>query len=86
MWYAIKIDCIYINEQVASIFTCNLRSDSELELHLGPAFSVTPARRTLFLAARNFQPVAGNFEPVAGNFEPVAQNFEPVAQNFVPAH
>ena len=28
MWYAIKINCIYINEQVASIFSCNLRSDS----------------------------------------------------------
>ena len=47
MWYAIKINCIYINEKVASIFSCNLRSDSELERHLDPAFSVTPARRTL---------------------------------------
>ena len=34
VWYAIKINCIYINEQVASIFSCNLRSDSELERHL----------------------------------------------------
>ena len=68
MWYAIKINCIYIDEQVASIFSCNLRSDSELERHLGPAFSVTPARRTLFLAARNFEPAARNFEPVARNF------------------
>ena len=81
MWYAIKINCIYINEQVVSIFSCNLRSDSELNRHLGPAFSVTPARRTLFLAARNFEPVAGNFEPVAPNFVPVhyyapAQNFD----------
>ena len=48
IWYAIKINCIYINEQVASILSCNLRSDSELERHLDPAFSVTPARRTLF--------------------------------------
>ena len=48
MWYAMKINCIYINEQVASIFSCNLHSDSELERYLGPAFSVTPARRTLF--------------------------------------
>ena len=37
MWYAIKINCIYINEQVASIFSCNLRSDSELERHLAPS-------------------------------------------------
>ena len=34
VWYAIKINCIYINEQVASIFSCNLRSDLELERHL----------------------------------------------------
>ena len=53
--YAMQINCIYINEQVASIFSCNLRSDSELEWHFGPAFSVTPARRTLFLAARHFR-------------------------------
>ena len=86
MWYATKINCIYINEQVASIFLCNLRSDSELERHLGPTFSVTPARRTLFLAARNFQLQARNFEPTARNFEPAARNFEPVARNFVPAH
>ena len=86
MWYAIKINCIYINEQVASIFSGNLRSDSELERHLGPAFSVTPAKRTLFLAAQNFQPAARNFEPAAQNFEPVARNFKPVARNFVPAH
>ena len=72
MWYAIKINCdIYINEQVASIFSCNLRSDSELERHLGPAFSVTPARLTLFLAARNFQPTARNFQPVARNTDPL---------------
>ena len=74
MLYAIKINCIYINEQVASIFSCNLRSDSALERHFGPAFSVTPARRTLFLAARNFEPVARNFVP--------AQYYVP-AQNFV---
>ena len=70
MWYAIKNNCIYINEQVASIFSCNLRADSELERHLGPAFSVTPARRTLFLETRNFEPAARNFEPVAPNFVP----------------
>ena len=58
MLHAIKINCIYINEQVASIVSCNLRYNSELERHLGPAFSVTPARRTLFLAARNFEPAA----------------------------
>ena len=52
--HAIKINCIYINEQVASILSCNLRSDSELERHFGPAFSVTPARQTLFSAAQNF--------------------------------
>ena len=84
--YAIKINCIYINEQVASIFACNLRSDSELERHLGPAFSVTPARQTLFLAHWNFEPAAPNFEPTAPNFKPAAPNFEPVAPNFVPAH
>ena len=28
MLHAIKINCIYINEQVASIISCNLRSDS----------------------------------------------------------
>ena len=61
MLHAIKINCIYINEQVASIFSCNLRSDSELGRHFGPAFSVTPARRTLFLAAWNFEPAARNF-------------------------
>ena len=61
MLHAMRIICIYINEQVASIFSCNLRSDSELEPHFGPAFSVTPARRTLFLAARNFEPAARNF-------------------------
>ena len=84
MWYAIKINCIYINEQVASIFSCNLRSDSELEQHLGPAFSVTPARRALFLTARNFQPAARNFQPAARNFQPVAWNFVP-AHCYVPA-
>ena len=63
MLHAIKINCIYINEQVASIFSCNLRSDSTLERHFGPAFSVTPAKRTLILAARNFEPAARNFVP-----------------------
>ena len=38
MLHAITINCIYINEQVASIFSCNLRSDSVLERHFGPAF------------------------------------------------
>ena len=74
MWHAKKINCIYINEQVASIFSCNLHSDSELERHLGPAFSITPARRTLFFAARNFEPVAQNFVP-AHLYVP-AQNFD----------
>ena len=55
MLYAIKINCIYINEQVASIFSCNLRSDSELERHFGPAFSVTPARRILFFGSLKFR-------------------------------
>ena len=63
MLYAMKINCIYINEQVATIFSCNLRSDSALEWHFGPTFSATPARRTLFLAARNFEPAARNFVP-----------------------
>ena len=39
MLYAITINCIYINDKVASIFLCNLGSDSELERHFGPAFS-----------------------------------------------
>ena len=73
MLHAIKINCIHITEQVASIFSCNLRSDTELERHLGPAFSVTPARRTLFLAARNFEPAARNFVPA--HWYVPAQNF-----------
>ena len=73
MLHAIKINCIYINEQVASIFSCNLHSDSELEWHFGPAFSVTPAKRTLFLAARNFEPAARNFVPA--HWYVPAQNF-----------
>ena len=37
MLYAIKMNYIHINEQVVSIFPCNLRSDSELERrHLSP--------------------------------------------------
>ena len=44
MLYAIKIKRIYINEQVVSIFLCNLRSDSELEWrHFGDAiFFLSP--------------------------------------------
>ena len=37
MWYAITINCIYINKQVASIFQCNFRSDSELERQFRPS-------------------------------------------------
>ena len=63
--------------KLRAYFRVILRSEAELERHLGPAFSVTPARRTLFLTAGNFQPAAGNFQPAAGNFQPVARNFVP---------
>ena len=88
MWYAIKINCIYslINEQVASIFRVIFAPIRNWSDNLGPAFSVTPARRTLILAARNFQPAFRNFEPAARDLEPAARNFEPVVRNFVPAH
>ena len=63
------------------ILMCIFSCSSELEWHFGPAFSVTPARRSLFLAARNFEPATRNFESAVRNFEPLARNFVS-AQNF----
>ena len=41
MWYAIKINCIYINEQVASIFSCSIRAPirswSDISVQLFPS-------------------------------------------------
>ena len=43
-----KINCIFINEQVASIFSCNLRSDSELERHFAQHFTSLPPGELCF--------------------------------------
>ena len=82
VWYAIKINCIYINEQVASIFSCNLRSDSELERHLeAQHFPSLPPGKLYFwrpeISSRLPEILAGGPKFCTGGYEYVpAQNVD----------